>query len=228
MLATFEGGAAARSETAMIRIQISFCAAAAAVVAMFALSPAAFAQGVVSEWAAVKPPPPPELKTVALDPKTTALLVMDFNQANCRADKRARCVPAIPRVKTLIAKARAANALVVYTITPNMKRSDFVAAVAPGADDPVISGRADKFDGSNLDKILKDHWIKTVVAAGTSPNGAVLFTAFGAAGRGYKVVVPVDTMPGDTPYAEQSSIWGLQHDPGLAQTTLTSVDKISF
>jgi nicotinamidase-related amidase len=211
----------------MIRIQ-SLLAAAIAGASLVALPSAPRAQGVLDEWNSVKPPLAPQLATITLDPKTTALLVMDFNQANCRLGKRDRCVPAISHVKDLIAKARAANVLIVYTITQNMKRSDFVQAVAPKPDDPVLTGRANKFDGTNLGMILKSHGITTVVAAGTSPNGAVLFTAYGAASRGYKVVVPVDTMPGDTPYSEQSSIWGLQHDPGLGGTTLTSVDKISF
>ena len=38
----------------------------------------ASAQNIVDEWAAVQPPKPPALKSVTLDPKTTALLVLDL------------------------------------------------------------------------------------------------------------------------------------------------------
>ena len=38
----------------------------------------AFAQTIVDDWSKVQAPKPPELKTVTLDPKTTALLVLDL------------------------------------------------------------------------------------------------------------------------------------------------------
>ena len=43
------------------------------------------------------------------------------------------------------------------------------------------------FCNTDLEKILKDKGIKTVIAVGTSSNGAVLFTASGAAFRGMNV-----------------------------------------
>jgi len=33
---------------------------------------------IIDEWATVKAPSPPELKSVTLDPKTTAILVLDM------------------------------------------------------------------------------------------------------------------------------------------------------
>jgi len=44
---------------------------------------------IIAEWASVKPPAAPELKPVTVDPKTTALLVLDFMKGNCGA--RPRC-----------------------------------------------------------------------------------------------------------------------------------------
>lgn len=38
----------------------------------------ATAANIIDEWASVKAPPAPELKTVTVDPKTTALLMLDF------------------------------------------------------------------------------------------------------------------------------------------------------
>ncbi|MGH7106786.1 MAG: cysteine hydrolase family protein, partial [Acetobacteraceae bacterium] len=97
--------------------------------------------------------------------------------------------------------------------------------------EPIVTGHADKFDGTRLDSILKSHGIKTVIATGVVGNGAVLFTTFGAASHGYKVIVPVDTMPGTSAYAEQNAIWNLANDPGLgprAGVTLTSSHMIQF
>ena len=116
----------------MFRMQ-HFARAALLVASTLAGIGAARAQGVLDEWNSVRPPPAPQLKDVALDPHTTALLVMDFNKANCRQDKRERCVGAVPHVRDLLAKARAADVFVVYTITAAMKPGDFVAAIAPKA-----------------------------------------------------------------------------------------------
>ena len=209
----------------MARTQLFFSAAIAAVVSL--ATPLALAQGVVSDWATVKPPPAPELKDTTLDPGKTALLVMDFNEGTCTTQTGPRCAAAIPKVKELLDRARSSHMLVIYTGFPNMK--PVVKDVASAQGEQMLLAHANKFTGTDLDKILKDHGITTVILTGMSANGAVLFTAFGAADLGYKVVVPVDTMPSMSPYAEQSTIWGIANDPGLGNSsTLTSVDKIKF
>ena len=45
---------------------------------------------VIEDWAEVKAPPAPTLKPVTVDPKTTALLMLDFMNQNC--DNRPRCI----------------------------------------------------------------------------------------------------------------------------------------
>lgn len=191
---------------------------------------AASAQGVIGEWKTVELPPPPDLKAVKVDAPKTALLVMDFTQAACSPDgerSNPRCIAALPKIKSLLAAARAHHMLVIFTSGPNKLPNTKEAPPLP--DEPMLSGLPNKFDETDLDKILKDHGITTVICMGTAPNGALLFTAYGAAARGYNVIVPVDTMPGSTPFAEASSIWGVGHDPTLAtKSTLTSVDMIAF
>jgi nicotinamidase-related amidase len=213
----------------MARTQLVVRAALAALASLTAVafSPMALAQGVVGEWATVKPPAAPELKDVTIDTAKTALLVMDFNEGTCTAQAGPRCAASLPKVKELLDKARASHMLIVYTGFPNMKPVVKDVAALPG--EQMVSAHANKFAGTDLDKMLKDHGITTVVLTGMSANGAVLFTGFGAADLGYKVIVPVDTMPSMSPYAEQSTIWGLANDPGLGNmSTLTSVDKIKF
>src|SRR3984957_1481490 len=85
----------------------------AAVVAAFAASPAR-ANDITQEWASVKPPPVPELKPATIDPKTTALLALDFMKANCGV--RPRCASTVPVANKLIEAARAHNMLVFYTL----------------------------------------------------------------------------------------------------------------
>jgi hypothetical protein len=66
------------------------CAATIAAAIAIPLAIPALANDITTEWANVKPPPAPELKPVTVDPKTTALLVLDFMKGNCGA--RPRCI----------------------------------------------------------------------------------------------------------------------------------------
>ena len=65
-----------------------------------AIAAPVFAGDITTEWASVKAPPVPELKPVTLDPKTTAVLVLDFMKGNC--GQRPRCLATIPNVKRLL------------------------------------------------------------------------------------------------------------------------------
>jgi Tripartite tricarboxylate transporter family receptor len=68
----------------MSRLANTSCAAAiVAAVAALAAAPV-LAGDITAEWANVTPPPAPELKQVTIDPKTTALLVLDFGKNKWR------------------------------------------------------------------------------------------------------------------------------------------------
>jgi nicotinamidase-related amidase len=56
--------------------------------------------------------------------------------------------------------------------------------LAPAANDPRVKSKSDKFLNTDLEKILKDKGIQTVIVTGNSANGAVLYTGAGAALRG--------------------------------------------
>jgi hypothetical protein len=88
----------------MNRLANTSCAAA--IVAAFVPAPV-LAGDITAEWANVTPPPAPELKQVTVDPKTTALLVLDFGKNNCGV--RPRCLANVPNVKKLIDEARTHN-----------------------------------------------------------------------------------------------------------------------
>jgi hypothetical protein len=57
--------------------------------ALAALAAPVSAMDITKEWTTVKPPPVPELKPATVDPKTTALLVLDLMKTNCGV--RPRC-----------------------------------------------------------------------------------------------------------------------------------------
>jgi hypothetical protein len=62
----------------------------AAAAMMAALMLPAQAGNIVDEWASTTAPAAPTLKPVTVDPKTTALLMLDFMNQNC--GQRPRCV----------------------------------------------------------------------------------------------------------------------------------------
>ena len=203
-----------------------YLTAAAAILAA-ALALPANATNIVDEWSSVKAPAAPTLKPVTVDAKTTALLMLDFMNQNC--GKRPRCVDSIPAVKKLLDEARAHKVAVIYSIIANSTPADVIKDVAPQAGEPSVLSGVDKFLNTDLDKILRDKGIKTVIAVGTSSNGAVLYTASGAAARGMSVIVPVDGMSAVDPYAEYSTVFTFMNAPLVsAKTTLTKIDMIKF
>ena len=198
-------------------------------VASAAIAAPVQAQTIVDEWASVKAPAPVELKAVKVDPKTTAYLVLDLVKQTCNATQRPRCLESLPKAGKFLADARAHNMPVVYSLIMGSTTADIAAAVAPKGDEPVVTARANKFVGTDLDKILKDKGITTVIVVGTTAEGAVLYTGSMSAFLGYKVIVPVDGSTAGTTYAEQAVAWELANSPGVgAATTLTSFDKISW
>jgi nicotinamidase-related amidase len=192
--------------------------------------PFAHSQGIIGEWSQVKAPSPPQLKTVLIDPASTALIVMDVSVRTCSHAKRPRCTGTLPAIAKLVREARASGVLVLYSLVGHDKRSDIPHAFAARSSDTVLTGAGpDKFVGSDLETILKAKHIRTLIAVGTSAEGAVLNTASGAAFRGFKVVVPVDGMSSDTLYGEQSTAWYLAHAPRVSQAaTVTAVDRMTF
>ena len=201
-------------------------AAAVAGIMVVTLAPPAWAD-IVDEWASVKAPAAPALKEVKVDPKTTALLMLDFMNQNC--GKRPRCVATLPAMKKLLAAARAAKATVVYSLIAKTTPADVMKEVAPLPDEPSVLSGPDKFRNTELEKILKDKGITTVIVAGTSANGAVLFTGAGAAFRGMNVIVPVDGMSAVEAYAELASVFMFMNAPQVsARSTLTKIEMIKF
>lgn len=187
------------------------------------------AETIVDEWASVKAPAPPVLKTVAIDRKTTALLLLDFNQQTCNPQRRPRCVASIPKVKPLLAAARAAGMPVIFSLGGGGKPPDIAAELAPVGDEPIVSSGVDKFAGTDLEKILREKGVTTVIVVGTAAHGAVLYTASGAAMRGMKVIVPLDGISADLPYAEQYTAWHLVNVPVLSPAfTLTTIEGLKF
>jgi nicotinamidase-related amidase len=212
---------------------------AALAAAVFTYAAPARAETIIDEWSSVKAPPAPTLKSVTLDPKTTALLVIDIIKQTCNMKMRPRCVASIPKVQKLLAEARAKGVYVIYTLFPsprpatfpNPKISDYVPELAPKGDEPIVTAFVDKFmlgdKDTGLQKLLKDKGIKTLVPIGVASHNGVLFTSVMASLRGFDVVVPVDGMAGNNAYEDQATDYILTSSI-VYKVTLTSVDMLKF
>jgi len=199
------------------------------IVAMCPSSSFAQSKTIIDEWSSVQAPKPPELKPVKIDdPTTTAYLILDIIKQACNNERRPRCVASVPKIQAFLKQARAKGLAVIYSKTNSAKPSDVIQDVAPIEGEPMVSAGSDKFYKTDLEKILHEKGIKTVIVVGTAAHGAVIFTATEAAKRGFKVIVPVDGMS-ESPYVEQYTAWHLVNNPSYAaQTTLTKFDMIGF
>lgn len=200
--------------------------------ALFALgATAARAQTVIEEWDSIKAPAPPALKDVSIaEGKTTALLIMDVNTNTCTAERRPRCAAAIPRLQKLLGEARAKGALVIYTLSGTTTAADVIKEVAPAGGDPVLpSFGPDKFMANDMEKILKDRGIKTVITTGTGAHTSVLYTGAGASLRGYDVIVPIDAIASDQAYQEQYTLLNLTTTARvMTKVTLSTTQRLKF
>ena len=137
-------------------------------------------------------PATPDPARVTLDPKTTALMVLDYvedicnTQANCKSQM-------LPAMTPFMERVRKAGLIVAYgTRAQNMTK--WLKEVAPVQGDIKIMNTAqDRFYNTDLDKELKAKGIKTIIMVGWKISGSVTYTSVGAMARDYTVVIPVDT-----------------------------------
>jgi nicotinamidase-related amidase len=172
---------------------------------------------------------------VRLQSRLTALLVMDVTDPNCT--RRPNCMAGVPRIAALLQRARAAGLRVIHTtsITPN---TFILPEVLPVDGEPIVQARADKFYGSDLEALLRAADVETLLLVGTSANGAVLYTSFGATARGFTVAVVADGVSADTAAIERWALWQVLNQPGLnnpantplaaGRVTLTTCDQVTF
>ncbi|HZL31493.1 MAG TPA: cysteine hydrolase [Pseudolabrys sp.] len=205
----------------------AFAFAAAMAAAMAAGIAAASAGNIIDEWANVKVPSAPALKPVTVDTKTTALLIIDMVKQTCNV--RPRCGETVPHVEKFLAEARAKGVAVIYSLGPTGNSPDILDVLKPKDGEPLVKSGPDKFVNADLEKILKDKGIATVIVVGTLAHGGVMHTATGAGLRKFKVVVPVDGMSSVDLYSEQYTAWHLAHGPVFSKmVTLTKFDMIKF
>jgi nicotinamidase-related amidase len=170
---------------------------------------------------------------VTVDPKTTALLVLDLN-ARCE-NPAERCHKLVEPVAKFLPRARQEKILIVYTASDRYKGTPeerMPHAFKQQKDEPVIFPPAfDKFYSGELQPMLQKRGVKTVIICGASSNQAVLYTATAAARPfGYDVVIPVDGLIARGDYEHEFTLHQFTILPGGAaeKFKITEFDKINF
>jgi nicotinamidase-related amidase len=156
--------------------------------------------------------------SLSLDPKTSALLVMDFQTSIVESFTTERD-GLLARAAALIEGARKAGMKVVYVVVafrpgypevsprnpafgPIRESGRYIqgsagtevhSAVAPRAGEVVVTKhRVGAFVGTDLDMVLRSSGIETLVLAGIATSGVVLSTVRHAADVDYRLVVVED------------------------------------
>ena len=117
----------------------------------------------------------------------------------------------------------------IYSQTPRGTEGTILPPVAPQKGEPVVRSSVDKFRNTDLEEILKEKGVDTVIVTGTAAHGAVLHTATAAGFRGFSIILPLDRLSAEDLYTEQASVALLLTGPatrGRATATKSGLIKM--
>ena len=194
------------------------------------------ANGAVPKMVTLQMPAIPDPARVTLDPKTTALMVLDYvedicnNQVSCKTKM-------LPAMTPFMERVRKAGLTVAYG-TRAQNQTKWLKEVAPVPGDIRITNTAqDRFYNTDLDKELKAKGIKTLIMVGWKISGSVTYTSVGAMAHDYTVVIPMDTTSAGSDYETTIGFYNVLNS-GTANlpnqplkpnaVTLTRTDMITF
>src|SRR5436190_23319340 len=160
---------------------------------------AALAQSTGKPMLTLQMPALPDPVRITLDPKTTALMMLDYVEDICATQPKCKS-QMLPAMIPFMERVRKAGLTVAYgTRAQNM--SKWLPEVAPTAGDiKIVNTAQDRFYNTDLDKALKAKNIKTMIMVGWKVSGSVTYTSVGAMIRDYTVVIPMETTAAATDY----------------------------
>jgi isochorismate hydrolase len=181
-------------------------------------------------------PPLPAPVAVTLNPKTAALLVLDYVEPICNSQPKCKG-EMLPAMTPFMARVRKAGLVVAYgTREENVSKWLPEVAQQPG-DIKIVATAQDRFYNTDLDKALKAKGITTIIMVGWKVSGSVAYSSVGATVRGYTVVVPVDTTAAPTDYEQMIGFYNILNQLNGNMTnqplkpnapTLSRTDMITF
>jgi isochorismate hydrolase len=189
-----------------------------------------------SQVVTLQMPAIPDPAHVTLDPKTTALMMLDYVEPICNAQPSCKD-KMLPAMIPFMERVRKAGLTVAYG-TREQNMSKWLKDVAPSPSDiKVINTAQDRFYNTDLDKALRAKGITTLIMVGWKISGSVTYTSVGAMVHGYTVVIPVDTTSAASDYETTIGFYNvlnsgnanLANEPFKPKaTTLSRTDMISF
>jgi nicotinamidase-related amidase len=181
-------------------------------------------------------PATPEPARVTLNPRTTALMVLDYVEDICNSQPSCKG-KMLPAMTPFMDRARKAGLTVAYG-TREQNMTHWLKEVAPAANDiKIVNVAQDRFYNTDLDRQLKAKGITTIIMVGWKISGSVTYTSVGAMAREYTVVIPVDTTSAASDYETTIGFYNVQNsgNANLANeplkkgaVTLTRTDLITF
>ena len=197
---------------------------------------AAQAQSTSKPLQTLQMPALPDPVRVALNPATTALLVLDYVEPICNSQPKCKG-EMLPAVTPFMAQVRKAGVVWAYG-TRDQNMSKWLPAVAPAPGDiKIVNTAQDRFYNTDLDKALKAKGITTIIMVGWKVSGSLTYTSVGATLRDYTVVIPVDTTAATTDYETVIGFYqilnqgnsNLKNEPLKPKSpTLSRTDMITF
>ena len=193
-------------------------------------------RGAPGKMQTVQMPATPDPTRVTLDPKTTALVVLDYVEDICNSQASCK-TKMLPAMTPFMERVRKAGLTVAYgTRAQNMTK--WLKEVAPTSGDiKIVNTAQDRFYGTDLDKELKAKGIKTLVMVGWKISGSVTYTSVGAMAHDYTVVIPMDTTSAGSDYETTIGFYNVLNsgNANLANqplkpkaVTLSRTDMIAF
>ncbi len=189
----------------------------------------------------------PVADEVVLDPKRTAVVVVDMQNDFVKSTGKLY-VPAaqdaVGPIARLLEKARRAGVLIIYTqdlhgeedpeyhiwgehVKASTWGAEIVEELAPQPGDEIVpKPRYDAFYASRMEDVLRVHReVDTLVITGTVTNICVLHTAGSAALRWYRVIVPKDGVAALSEFDQEAALHQIDF---LYKGIITTVDAIRF
>ncbi|MEE8472993.1 MAG: isochorismatase family protein [Dehalococcoidia bacterium] len=178
-------------------------------------------------------PKPPRPEAVTLDAGKTALLVLDLSEQ--LADPQEICSRLVPGITKFLDRARAAGVFIAFTISASLRGTPtghVYSGFGRKPSEPVIYPDGfDKFTSGELQGLLTERNLDTLIIAGYRSNISVLNTATRATRElHYRVVIPVDGVVALTEYEQEYTLFQFTVLPaGAAERfTFSTLDTINF
>jgi nicotinamidase-related amidase len=175
----------------------------------------------------------PEPKSITVDVKKTALLVLDGSRRWDDPEQPAHIL--VPGMVKFLERVRKVGIPVIYSISARSKGKpggEVCSALKRRLSEPVIYPDGfDKFTSGELQDYLKLYDVDTLIITGYRSNISVLNTATKATRELiYKVVIPIDGIAAITEYEQEYTLFHFTVLPDQAAKlfSFTKLDMIEF